>query len=104
LVTLPDAIIEPLKRHLESVRNLHNKDLRDGFGEVYLPQALARKYPNAAKSEKPETGPVSDYGSESVLIAPLRSRNRKVAQLTSRTCCDDTLLSRPPVSRAVTAK
>ncbi len=50
VVTLPDALVVPLQRHLESVRNLHEKDLRDGFGAVYLPHALARKYPNAARS------------------------------------------------------
>lgn len=50
VVTLPDVLVVPLQRHLESVRNLHEKDLRDGFGAVYLPYALARKYPNAPKS------------------------------------------------------
>ncbi len=50
VVTLPDAVIIPLQRHLEVVRSVHDKDLRDGFGEVYLPHALARKYPNAARS------------------------------------------------------
>ena len=50
VVTLPDVLVVPLQRHLESVRNLHEKDLRDGFGAVYLPHALARKYPNAAGS------------------------------------------------------
>ncbi|MGH8500637.1 MAG: tyrosine-type recombinase/integrase, partial [Methylococcales bacterium] len=41
--------ITPLQRHLESVRNLHEKDLADGFGRVYLPYALERKYPNGSK-------------------------------------------------------
>ena len=50
IVTLPDPCIEPLKRQLASVRNLHNKDLQDGFGEVWLPFALARKYPQAGRS------------------------------------------------------
>ena len=50
VVTLPDVLVVPLQRHLESVRNLHDKDLRDGFGAVHLPHALARKYPNAARS------------------------------------------------------
>jgi integron integrase len=49
VVTLADELILPLKRHLQNVRNIHEKDLADGFGEVYLPYALARKYPNAAK-------------------------------------------------------
>jgi integron integrase len=48
VVTLPNEIIQPLQRHLEAVRNTHETDLKDGFGKVYLPHALARKYPNAA--------------------------------------------------------
>lgn len=31
------------------MKNVHEKDLSDGCGEVYLPYALARKYPNAGK-------------------------------------------------------
>ena len=48
VVTLPDELHTPLKRHLESVKNTHEKDLADGFGQVWLPHALARKYPRAA--------------------------------------------------------
>ena len=47
IVTLSDELIIPLNRHLEKVKMLHQKDLQDGFGEVYLPHALERKYPNA---------------------------------------------------------
>ena len=50
VVTLPDDLIVPLKRHLEAVKNLHDKDLLDGFGDVYLPYALSRKYPNAGRA------------------------------------------------------
>ena len=46
---LPAALREPLRRHLAAVRALHEADLREGFGGVYLPDALARKYPSAAK-------------------------------------------------------
>ena len=49
IVTLPDELIVPIKRHMQSVKNIHCKDLNDGFGEVYLPNALDRKYPNASK-------------------------------------------------------
>jgi integron integrase len=49
VVTLPDDLITPLRRHLATVKNVHEKDLSDGCGEVYLPYALARKYPNAGK-------------------------------------------------------
>lgn len=49
IVTMPDELITPLKHHMHTVKNVHNKDLHDGFGEVYLPHALARKYPSAGK-------------------------------------------------------
>ena len=45
---LPESLVEPLVRHLERVRLLHEDDLRAGYGRVYLPYALERKYPNAA--------------------------------------------------------
>ena len=44
---LPDNIAAPLQEHLERVRQLHAKDLADGYGAVYLPYALEVKYPNA---------------------------------------------------------
>jgi site-specific recombinase XerD len=43
-VTFPEEVVVPLKRHLRSVKLFHDKDLSDGFGDVYLPNALARKY------------------------------------------------------------
>lgn len=46
---LPRPITEPLSQQLDSVRVLHEQDLREGFGEVYLPYALGRKYPSAAR-------------------------------------------------------
>jgi len=47
LTMLPAAVKEPLARHLEDVREQHKRDLTNGFGRVYLPDALERKYPNA---------------------------------------------------------
>ncbi|CAK0782167.1 hypothetical protein CCP4SC76_8200004 [Gammaproteobacteria bacterium] len=44
---LPSTLVEPLKGHLVRVKALHEDDLRQGFGSVYLPNALERKYPNA---------------------------------------------------------
>lgn len=46
---LPDSLIPALKIHLETVRVIHQMDLKDGYGEVYLPYALARKFLNAPK-------------------------------------------------------
>lgn len=47
---LPQAARTPLKIHLEKVKALHRQDLKEGFGEVYLPYALARKCPNAGRA------------------------------------------------------
>ena len=46
---LPRIVKEALPTHLEKVRHLHQRDLRDGAGSVWLPDALQRKYPNAAR-------------------------------------------------------
>ncbi len=46
---LPDSLIQPLQLQLRYVKSLHEKDLADGFGSVYLPYALERKYKNANK-------------------------------------------------------
>ncbi len=48
ITMLPKSVIAPLKTHLEKVKALHESDLASGYGEVYMPQALAKKYPYAA--------------------------------------------------------
>jgi integron integrase len=47
ITLLPEAIHTVIRDHLERVRMLHEQDLVAGYGRVYLPHALARKYPNA---------------------------------------------------------
>lgn len=49
ITLLPGKLKQPLTRHLQKVKVLHEDDLAAGGGEVYLPYALARKYPNAPK-------------------------------------------------------
>ncbi len=44
---LPQSVIEPLQAHLVRVKSLHERDLAAGYGDVDLPDALARKYPKA---------------------------------------------------------
>jgi integron integrase len=46
---LPINLAVALGRHLAKVKAQHEQDSEDGFGEVYLPTALERKYPNAAR-------------------------------------------------------
>jgi integron integrase len=47
ITMLPPSLVEPLRRQLERARALHELDVREGFGHVHLPHALARKYPSA---------------------------------------------------------
>lgn len=49
---LPTNIRDELQHHIERIKQQHHQDLEAGFGEVYIPEALARKYRMAAK----ETG------------------------------------------------
>ena len=44
---LPQSVLEPMNRHLARVRAVHERNLATGYGEVELPDALARKYPRA---------------------------------------------------------
>lgn len=46
---LPDSLVQGLKSQIEIARLIHQKDLKEGFGEVSLPYALAQKYPSAPK-------------------------------------------------------
>jgi len=47
--TLAESLIPGLREHLEAVRMRHQDDLKKGYGTVYLPGALERKYPKAAR-------------------------------------------------------
>jgi site-specific recombinase XerC len=46
---LPQGLAAPLRAHLAHVRALHAHDVADGWGHVWLPEALARKYPSASR-------------------------------------------------------
>jgi len=47
---LPQSVQASLQKHLMEIKMLHDQDLKDGFGEVYLPDALAKKYPKYQKA------------------------------------------------------
>src|SRR5262245_16482392 len=68
---LPENLVQPLQAHLGKVMALHQRDRKEGFGEVWLPHALARKsprarfewgwqfvFPSANRSEDPRSGVV----------------------------------------------
>jgi integron integrase len=50
ITVLPDRLRQPLRRHLERIREIHQNDLANGNGRVYLPFALDRKYRRANRS------------------------------------------------------
>ena len=47
MTMLPESLKPLLKDHLQRVKSIHEKDVVEGWGKVQLPDALARKYPNA---------------------------------------------------------
>lgn len=49
VVPLPKRLVAPLREHLAKVKELYQQDLEKGWVDVYLPYALARKYPNAPR-------------------------------------------------------
>ncbi|MCA9735417.1 MAG: integron integrase [Deferribacteres bacterium] len=48
ITMLPQSIVEPFKNQIRKVKNLHQIDLKNGFGTVALPYAFAKKHPGAA--------------------------------------------------------
>ena len=46
---LPQSLVQPLQEHLVQIKQVHEQDLQKGFGEVWLSESLARKYPNAGR-------------------------------------------------------
>ena len=49
LAPLPKMLADDIRLHIETVSELHKTDLNNGYGEVFLPTALDRKYPHAAR-------------------------------------------------------
>jgi integron integrase len=70
---LPESVKERLMAHIEKRKALHGKDLAAGYGEVYLPEALERKYPNAGK----EWGWQYVFPSSRVAVDPRSGRIRR---------------------------
>ena len=88
---LPETLILPLQEHLAKRRRLYEDDLAKGMAEVFLPDALARKYPNAAT----EWAWQYVFSSGSYSVDPRSGRER-------RHHIDEKLLQRA-VKRAVAA-
>ena len=87
---LPETTVQPLHEQLGKVKRFHEIDLREGYGEVHLPYALARKYPrigyewgwqyvfpSAKRSADPEDDVIRRHHlDESVLARALKEARR----------------------------
>lgn len=76
---LPKSIANPLEKHLARVKFIHDADLKSGLGEVWLPFALSRKYPNAGREWKWQ------YIFPSTVISPTRVDGKPRRHHTSAT-------------------
>ncbi|MDH2915820.1 MAG: integron integrase [Gallionella sp.] len=70
---LPEAVVAALKAHLAKVKVLHDEDLAQGYGEVYLPFALDKKYPNAGR----EWGWQYVFPSKNLSVDPRSGKTRR---------------------------
>ncbi len=70
---LPEAVIASLKIHLAKVQALHEEDVALGYGEVYLPFALDKKYPNAGR----EWGWQYIFPSKNLSVDPRSGKTRR---------------------------
>jgi len=78
---LPAELAEPLRSHLARAKLLHERDLAEGYGEVELPAALERKYPNA----------VREWGWQYVLPSRKRSADPRSGAIRRHHIYDDVL-------------
>ena len=92
ITILPESIHSPMTKQLEFAKSQHDIDLKDGYGSVFLPYALARKYPSAAHdyiwqwifpSKRISVDPASgisrrQHVSEQVLQRVVRTTIRKI--------------------------
>ncbi len=94
---LPESTIDRMQRYLAKVKAIHEADLQAGFGEVSLPYALERKYPNAGR----EWGWQYVFPSSQRSIAPYSGKERrhhldeKVLQRAVRAAVRDAGITKP---------
>lgn len=93
VLPLPAFLAERLQRHLLKVKAIHEQDLRDGWGAVELPGALARKYPNANK----------EFGWQFLFPAATRWTNEQTGQQ-GRHHIHETVIQKAVKSARIAAK
>jgi len=77
----PETVMEPLKHHLAKARLIHEQDLKEGYGNVYMPYALDRKYPSAGR----------EWGWQYVFPAPNRSKDPRSREIRRHHLGEDVL-------------
>ncbi|MCG2762395.1 MAG: hypothetical protein L6253_04345 [Candidatus Atribacteria bacterium] len=96
ITMFPDTLLEPLRLHLNQVKALHEKDLFEGCGTVYLPYALEKKYPNANREWAWQyVFPAADRSTDSVTGIKQRHHIHETS-LPSRPSAKSRQASRPP--------
>ncbi|MFQ5587656.1 MAG: integron integrase, partial [Nitrospiria bacterium] len=97
---LPVPLHTPLKNHLLRVRQLHDSDLKNGYGAVYLPNALMQKYPKAAttwgwqyvfpsksRAKDPRDGVIRRHHAHETGLQKAVSAAKKSAGIVKRASC-----------------
>ena len=97
---LPQSLKTALEEHLRKVKAIHEKDLRDGWGRVPLPDALERKYPSASREwlwqwvfpqqnrwKNPKTGEQGRHHVDESMLQKAFKQARGKAGLTKRATC-----------------
>lgn len=97
ITILPDSVVQMLQLHLKQVKITHEKDLADGFGAVYLPFALERKYPKAnvewvwqyvfpaySRYKNPETGKTGRHHVHETAIQKAVKEAARLAKIDKR--------------------
>jgi len=100
VTVLPEKLKAELQAHLERVKLLHERDLTEGFGGVYLPHALARKYrnadrewawqwlfPSARRSRDPRSGIVRRHHASEISVQRAMKESVSLARLAKRATC-----------------
>ncbi|KPK05359.1 MAG: integrase [Betaproteobacteria bacterium SG8_39] len=91
---LPQNLVEPLRAQFGRVRILHRRDLAEGYGEVWLPHALARKYrragfewgwqfvfPSGKRSADPESGVIRRHHLHPDTVGRIVKRAARAARI-----------------------
>jgi len=97
---LPELLHAPLREHLKRVKRLHQSDLKAGYGEVFLPNALGRKFPAASRtwgwqyvfpsksrSKDPQSGVVRRHHCNETSLQKAVLNARRQAEILKRASC-----------------